>query len=143
MERMGIDGLARKQVRELSGGQQQRTFVAQGLAQQAELLLLDEPITGLDVPSQQLIEQVLDEETEEGNTVVMTTHDVRAAGRAAHVLLLATHVVAEGPPEKVLTEEHLGHAFGGPAFRTPDGALIITDPHVHGTKISGHEDHEG
>jgi len=141
LERMDIADLARVQLRDLSGGQQQRVFVAQGLAQQAELLLLDEPITGLDLTSQQRIEQALADETAAGHTVIATTHDVRAAGRADHVLLLATHVVASGPPDDVLTEEHLGHAYGGPAFRTPDGSLVITDPHVHGTQITGHEDH--
>ncbi|MDX1511839.1 MAG: hypothetical protein R3249_10865, partial [Nitriliruptorales bacterium] len=118
-----------------------RVFVAQGLAQQADLLLLDEPITGVDLPSQRLIDQAVHDETAAGRTVVMTTHDVGGAARADHVLLLATHVVASGAPADVLTEEHLGHAFGVPAFRTPDGALIISDPHVHGTQISGHDEH--
>lgn len=139
--RMDIADLVHRHLRELSGGQRQRVFVAQGLAQQADLLLLDEPITGLDVVSQDRIDRAVDEEVAAGRTVVMTTHDVATAAASDHVLLLATHVVAAGTPEEVLTEDHLGHAYGATAYRTADGALIIADPHVHGTHISGHEGH--
>ncbi len=141
MERMGVADLATRHLRELSGGQAQRVFVAQGLAQQAQLLLLDEPTTGLDVVSQARIDQVLAEETAAGRTVVMTTHDVAAAARCETVLLLASHLVAAGPPAEVLTDEHLGHAYGRTSFRTADGTLVIGDPHVHGTTLTGHEDH--
>lgn len=141
MARMAIEDLAGRQVRDLSGGEQQRAFVAQGLAQQAAVLLLDEPITGLDLPSQQRIEQVTLEEASAGRCVVVTTHDVATAARADHVLLLATHVVAAGAPQDVLTEEHLGHAYGATAFRTADGTLVIADPHIHGTNVSGHDHH--
>ncbi|MFT5223109.1 MAG: ABC-type Mn2+/Zn2+ transport system ATPase subunit [Glaciecola sp.] len=139
MERLDITDLAGRQVRELSGGQQQRTFVAQGLAQQADLLLLDEPITGLDLPSQQRIAQTILEEAEAGRSVILTTHDLATAASADHVVLMATHVVASGTSDEVLTEVHLGHAYSGTTFRTADGALVIADPHTHGTTISGHD----
>lgn len=141
MARMEIGDLAHRHLRELSGGQRQRVFVAQGLAQQADLLLLDEPITGLDVVSQDRIDRAVADEVAAGRTVVMTTHDVATAAAADHVLLMATHVCAVGAPPDVLTEEHLGHAYGATAYRTADGTLIIGDPHVHGTRISGHEQH--
>lgn len=141
IDRMEIGDLAHRHLRELSGGQQQRVFVAQGLAQQADLLLLDEPITGLDLTSQERIERAVEQEIGEGRTVVLTTHDVATAARAGHVLLLATHLVAQGPPPEVLTEEHLGHAYGGTAFRTAEGTLVIGDPHIHGTRLSGHDHH--
>lgn len=141
LARMEIVDLADRHLRELSGGQRQRAFVAQGLAQQADLLLLDEPITGLDLPSQQRIDHAVREEVAAGRTVVLTTHDVASAARADHVLLLATHVVASGPPDEVLTEEHLEHAYGRTAFRTAQGTLVIGDPHVHGVRLTGHEDH--
>lgn len=141
MDRMGISDLARRHLRELSGGQRQRVFVAQGLAQDGELLLLDEPVTGLDLVSQERIERLLEDETSRGHTVVLTTHDVVTAAAADHVLLLATHVVAAGPPDEVLTEEHLGHAYSGTAFRTAEGTLVIGDPHVHGAHVTGHEGH--
>lgn len=141
VERMGIADLLHRHLRELSGGQRQRVFVAQGLAQQADLLLLDEPITGLDLVSQERIDAAVAEEIAAGRTVVMTTHDVNTAAAADHVLLMATHVVASGPPPDVLVERHLSHAYGGTAFRTAGGLLVIGDPHVHGTGIEGHEDH--
>ncbi len=133
MARMDVQDLAGRQVVELSGGQRQRVSVAQGLAQEADLLLLDEPVTGLDAPSLRRIEQVVHEESAAGRTVVLTTHDIAEAGRADHVLLLATRLVAAGPPEQVLTQEHLADAYGAMTFRTADGTLVIGDPHVHGT----------
>ncbi|MDX1657992.1 MAG: metal ABC transporter ATP-binding protein [Nitriliruptorales bacterium] len=141
MRRMEIVDLAGRQLRDLSGGQRQRVFVAQGLAQQADLLLLDEPITGLDIPSQERIDRALEEEVAAGRTVVLTTHHVTTAAAADHVLLMATHVVASGPPEDVLAEEHLEHAYGATTFRTAEGTLVIGDPHVHGTDVTGHDEH--
>lgn len=141
ISRMGVDDLVHRHLRELSGGQRQRVFVAQGLAQQAELLLLDEPVTGLDLVSQDRIDRAIREEIDAGRTVVMTTHDVATAAEADHVLLLATHVVAAGAPDEVLVEEHLSHAYGDTAFRTAEGTLVIGDPHVHGATVRGHEHH--
>lgn len=139
--RMDVGDLVHRHLSELSGGQRQRVFVAQGLAQQADLLLLDEPVTGLDLVSQDRIDQAVRDEIDRGRTVVMTTHDVATAAEADHVLLLATHVVAAGSPETVLVEEHLSHAYGGTAFRTAEGTLVIGDPHVHGATVRGHEHH--
>lgn len=120
MERLAVADLASRHLRELSGGQRQRVFVAQGLAQEADVLLLDEPITGLDLVSHERIDEVVEEQAAAGTTVVMTTHDVAEAGRAAHVLLLAGRVVAQGPPATVLTHEQLGAAYGA--------ALAHVDP---------------
>lgn len=141
MARMEVTDLAGRHLRELSGGQRQRVYVAQGLAQDADLLLLDEPVTGLDLASQSRITEVIREELERGRTVVMTTHDVAAAATADHVLLLASEIVAAGPPEQVLTEAHLDQAFSGRAFRTPEGTLILGDPHHHGAGVPPHEPH--
>ncbi|MBY5161161.1 metal ABC transporter ATP-binding protein [Salsipaludibacter albus] len=132
MERMQVAELAGRQVVELSGGQRQRVSVAQGLAQEADLLLLDEPVTGLDAPSLQRIEAVVQEEADAGRTVVMTTHDIAEAARADHVVLLATRLVATGVPDVVLTQENLAAAYGAMTFTTADGTVVIGDPHVHG-----------
>lgn len=132
LDRMGIADLAGRHLRELSGGQRQRVHVAQGLAQEAPMLLLDEPVTGLDLTSQERIETVIREETAAGRTVVLTTHDVDTAAQADYVLLLATHVVSAGAPSEVLSEQHLGHAYGGRTFRTEDGTIVLGDPHHHG-----------
>lgn len=141
LERMEIGDLASRHLLELSGGQRQRVFVAQGLAQEAEVLLLDEPNTGLDLPSQDRINAALADEVEAGRTVIVTTHEVAAAAAADHVVLLATHVVASGPPREVLTDEHLSHAYGRTAYRTEEGTLVIGDPHIHGARLRGHEHH--
>ncbi|MFC8079081.1 zinc ABC transporter ATP-binding protein AztA [Streptomyces sp. NPDC057307] len=105
MERLGITSLADRQLGELSGGQRQRALVAQGLAQEADLLLLDEPTTGLDTAAQSLIADVLTEVTAEGGTVVLATHDLTAARAAGHVLLLQEgRLRGEGNPGETLTD---------------------------------------
>ena len=132
MERMEVGDLAHRHLRELSGGQRQRVYVAQGLAQQARLLLLDEPITGLDIVSQERITTVVNEEVAAGATVVVTTHDVASAGQADHVLLIATRLVAAGAPAGVLTAANLRTAYGGEVYRTDEGTVVLGDPHHHG-----------
>ncbi len=131
IERLEIGPLVNRHVDELSGGQRQRVFVAQGLAQQGELLLLDEPVTGLDVVSRHRILEVVATERAAGRTVVMTTHDLSEAADTDHVLLLAGRVVAQGAPAEVLTAEHLGAAYGGRLLRLADGAVLLDDPHHH------------
>ena len=132
MERLAIADLAHRQLHDLSGGQRQRVLVAQGLAQEAGLLLLDEPVTGLDVVSRQVILEVMAEETARGHTVVMTTHSLDDARRCDQVLLLATRAIAFGPPDEVIREDHLRAAFGGRVLRLADGELLMDDPHhVH------------
>jgi ABC-type Mn2+/Zn2+ transport system ATPase subunit len=131
IERLELTDLVHRHLHELSGGQRQRVFVAQGLAQQAEVLLLDEPVTGLDVVSRQRILEVVEGERAAGRTVVMTTHDLSDAASTDHVLLLSGRVVAEGPPAAVLTATHLADAYGGRILRLPDGDLLIDDPHHH------------
>lgn len=131
MERLEIADLARRHLHELSGGQRQRVFVAQGLAQQGDVLLLDEPVTGLDVVSRQRILDVVDEERAAGRTIVMTTHDLAEASGTDHVLLLAGRIVAAGSPAHVLTADHLADAYGGRLLRLADGMVLIDDPHHH------------
>ncbi len=132
IERLDVADLLGRQLPELSGGQRQRVLIAQGLAQDAELLLLDEPVAGLDVTSQRIILEVIDEERARGNTVITTTHDIGSASRADLVVLVATDIVAFGPPEEVLTPEHLSRAFGGHLHMLPDGTLVLDEPAHHG-----------
>lgn len=131
LERLEISDLARRHLHELSGGQRQRVFVAQGLAQRGDVLLLDEPVTGLDLVSRQRILDVVDEERAAGRTIVMTTHDLSEAAGTDHVLLLAGRIVASGAPAEVLTAEHLADAYGGRLLRLADGMVLIDDPHHH------------
>jgi manganese transport system ATP-binding protein len=143
LERMAIADLASRQLHELSGGQRQRVLVAQGLAQEAELLLLDEPVTGLDVLSRQLILDAIDAERAAGRTVVLSTHDLGDAHTADLVMLLAGRVVAFGPPGEVLTREPLVEAYGGRLLRLADGALLMDDPHHTHAGHAGHVGHVG
>lgn len=129
LARLDIADLAGRQLHELSGGQRQRVLVAQGLAQEAGLVLLDEPVTGLDVLSRQLILDAVAEERAAGRTVVVSTHDLDDARRADVVLLLASRVVAAGPPDAVLTDGPLALAYGARLLRVGDGVIVIDDPH--------------
>lgn len=140
MERLDVTGLAHRHLRELSGGQRQRVYIAQGLAQEADLLLLDEPVTGLDLVTLERIRDVLNEEVDAGRTVVLTTHDVATAAEADHVILLATDVIATGPPDEVLTTDHLQRAYGGTIAEVA-GALVIGDAHHHDSGVVHTHEH--
>ncbi|HID54066.1 MAG TPA: ATP-binding cassette domain-containing protein, partial [Anaerolineae bacterium] len=103
-----------KQIGELSGGQQQRVFIARALAQEARLLLLDEPLAGLDVPNQQAIFAILDSLRPDGVTVLVATHDLDlAADRFDKMMLLNKRIVAFNIPTAVLTTDNLLQAYGG------------------------------
>lgn len=114
LARVNAQHLAHKQIGELSGGQQQRVFIARALAQEAQLLLLDEPLAGLDTPSQEGIFEIMDGLREDGVTVLMATHDLAvAAERFDRIMLLNRRVVAFDTPAKCLTAENLVRAYGG------------------------------
>ena len=130
LRRLSVEDLADRQFHELSGGQRQRVLVAQGLAQQSNVLLLDEPVNGLDVVSRAVILDVIDEEVQSGGTVVVTTHNLDDARRCDQVLLLDTTPIAVGTPSNVLTEPHLRSAFGGRFIRVGD-EFLLDDPHHH------------
>ena len=139
MEALGIADLARRSLHELSGGQRQRVFVAQGLSQDHRLLLLDEPLMGLDLVSSAAIERVIVEERTAGRTVVLTTHDVSQALTADWAILMAGRVVAFGPPHEALSPENLALAYGIRVIQAADGRFVVDDPahasvpgrHVH------------
>lgn len=128
LARVNASHLAKKQIGELSGGQQQRVFIARALAQEAELLLLDEPLTGLDVPSQEAIFEVLDGLRPDGVTVVVSTHDLNmAAERFDRVMLINRKIVAWGPGTAVLSTENLMTAYGGHMHVIGDGDILLAD----------------
>jgi ABC-type Mn2+/Zn2+ transport system ATPase subunit len=131
VDRMRIGDLLDRQLHELSGGQRQRTYVAQGLAQRATVLLLDEPITGLDLVTQETIATMMTEEAALGHTVVLTTHDVGTARLADTAVLMATRVVASGPPARALTPETLARAYGGHVHVLDDGTIVLDESHHH------------
>ena len=112
LERMNITHLENQQLHNLSGGQRQRVLLAQALAQQSDVLLLDEPVNGLDITSRGIILDVVDEEIAAGRSVVITTHSLDDARRCDQVLLLDTATVAVGKPADVLTDGNLEQVFG-------------------------------
>ncbi|MBB5814869.1 zinc/manganese transport system ATP-binding protein [Streptomyces collinus] len=112
MERLGIMDLASRQLGELSGGQRQRALIAQGLTQESDLLLLDEPTTGLDPEARERIAALLTELVTDGVTVVQATHDLEAARSADTCLLLRDgHLVGQGNPAQLLTATTLARMW--------------------------------
>ncbi len=127
---VGLTELADRQIGELSGGQQQRMFIARALAQEAELMLMDEPLTGLDLTSQEDAFLILDELRQRQVTVVIATHDLsQAADRFDRVMLLNRHILGLGTAEQVFTPEHLMDAYGGHLrlIRTNEGLMVLGD----------------
>jgi ABC-type Mn2+/Zn2+ transport system ATPase subunit len=112
MQRTGIDEHSDEPIRDLSGGQQQRTHLAQVLARQAEILLLDEPTAGLDINGRKAVADLIASERARGVTVVMATHELADAEQATSVMLLAQRVVAMGTPQEALRDEYLRECFG-------------------------------
>lgn len=138
MSLLKIADLAERHLTELSGGQRQRVYVAQGVAQDHDILLLDEPLTGLDLLSAKTIDAIIHEEPQHGCAVVLTTHDLEEAAAADHVLLTCGRVLASGPPREVLTSANLATAYGLGALHDIDerAPLLPTEHH------EGH-DHAG
>ena len=112
MHRTGTDEFQEMPLRELSGGQQQRTHLAQVLAREADVLLLDEPTAGLDLSGKSAIADIIAQERARGTTVVVATHDLQEAESASAVMLLAQRVIAFGPPSVALRDEYLRECFG-------------------------------
>lgn len=130
-DRLAVTDLRRRPFGDLSGGQRQRVLVAQAVASAPDLLLLDEPITGLDLPSQQRILELVDELTAAGTSVVLSTHHLGEARRTDQVVLLAGCVLAAGPPANVLEPTLLTEAFGNRLVHA-GGEHAVVDEHGHG-----------
>jgi len=129
LDEVGMAELAERQIGQLSGGQQQRMFLARALAQEAELVLMDEPLTGLDQPAQEQLLSLLDELQRRAVTVMVATHDLDQAARHFDRILLLNHsLIGFGPPEDVLQPERLLRAYSG-RLRTvgPEGGLLPLD----------------
>jgi ABC-type Mn2+/Zn2+ transport system ATPase subunit len=126
LETVALTDLAKRQIGELSGGQQQRMFIARALAQEAELMLMDEPLSGLDTPSQESILALLDELKGQAVTVMVATHDLeQAAEYFDRIMLLNRRLIGLGPAEDVLRTEKLVQAYGG-RLRSVDGENVLT-----------------
>lgn len=125
LETVDLSDLASRQISQLSGGQQQRMFIARALAQEAELMLMDEPLTGLDTPAQEDLLDLLDALQDQKVTVMVATHDLDQAARHFDRIMLLNHrVVAFGLPDRVLQTENLLKAYGG-RLRSANGESIV------------------
>ncbi len=128
LDQLGIDDLAGHSIGELSGGQQQRVFLARALAQEPHILLMDEPFTGVDVPTQEATFRLLDDLHRAQVTAMISTHDLNlAAGKFDLVLLLNHRLVAFGAPANALTHENLVAAFGEQLLVLPGGSALLND----------------
>jgi manganese/iron transport system ATP-binding protein len=129
LAQVGMLDYANRQIGELSGGQQQRVFIARALTQEATILLMDEPFSGVDSPSQEAILEILDTLRNQGVTVLVSTHDINlAVERFDQLALLNRQIIAFGPPRQAITPETLAAAYGGQAlWRGEDYALVLGD----------------
>ncbi len=126
------------QIGRLSGGQRRRVFLARALAAEPDLFLLDEPVTGIDATTQELLMDLLEAQAARGKTVVATTHDLAcAAQRFQQVLAVNRTVVAYGPANIVLDADVLARAYGGHLLMLKGGAVVIDDAHHHDDAAPG------
>jgi ABC-type Mn2+/Zn2+ transport system ATPase subunit len=132
LERVGLGGLAHAPFGALSGGQRQRVHVARALVQDAAVLLLDEPFTGVDRPSEELLTRVLDELAAEGRGLLVATHDLEQARHWDRVLCLNRRAIAFGEPDEVLTRAVLEQTYGAEIVTLPGGETVgVLPPHHH------------
>jgi ABC-type Mn2+/Zn2+ transport system ATPase subunit len=133
--RLDVAGLLHRSFGDLSGGQRQRVLMAGAVAAEADAILLDEPVTGLDLPSQARIMDVICAERDAGRLVVMSTHDLDEARRCDRVALLDRGLVAAGAPASALTRANLARAFGAHLLDDAQGDSLpqVIDDHGHGT----------
>ena len=139
LERLDIGALGNRHIRELSGGQQQRMFIARALLGEPELLLMDEPTSGVDVRLRHEVLHLLDDLNSLGLAIVLTTHDLN--GIAAHlprIVCMNRRVIGDGPPLDVLTPDVLERTYGATMQVLEHGGMpVVVDgfrrhaPHAH------------
>lgn len=137
LQRLEIDHLANRHIRDLSGGQQQRVFLARALISQPELLVLDEPTSGVDMRTAENVLHLLCDLNQQGITILMTSHDLNAV--AAHlpwVICLNRRVIAEGPPERAFTDAVLSETYQGDMMVLRHNGMVLVHqrPHHHTRK---------
>ena len=136
MGRLGILDLADRHIRELSGGQQQRVFLARALISSPQLLLLDEPTSGVDIKTRDDVMHLLHDLNHDGVTIIITTHEINAV--AVHlpwIVCLAGRILAEGPPSEVITTEVLWLTYGAemPVIHYEGMTIVAESPHSYGS----------
>jgi ABC-type Mn2+/Zn2+ transport system ATPase subunit len=132
LRQVGLDGHASETFGKLSGGQRQRVLIARSLVQDARILLLDEPFSGLDRPSSERLEALIGSLAAEGRGVMVATHDLEQAQRWDSVLCLNRDQIAVGPPQRALDVEVLEATYGGAIVELPgSGRRAVLPPHHH------------
>ncbi|MEM1364308.1 MAG: manganese/iron ABC transporter ATP-binding protein [Pseudomonadota bacterium] len=114
LERVGMEDYADRQIGELSGGQKKRVFLTRALAQEGQIILLDEPFTGVDVATEDAIVALMRDLRDEGRVMLVSTHNLGSVPDFCdHVILVNRTVLAAGPTQEVFTQKNLQTAFGG------------------------------
>lgn len=134
LEQLEIADLAQNHIRDLSGGQQQRVFLARALIAQPELLVLDEPTTGVDMRSSENVFHLLAHLNHDGMTILLTTHDLNmTAAHAPWIVCLNRRIIAQGQSEVVLTDEILSEAYQGDMLVIRQNGMVFVQqkPHHH------------
>jgi manganese/zinc/iron transport system ATP- binding protein len=133
LQRVGMRNAAGRQIGALSGGQQQRVFLARALVQEASVLLLDEPLTGVDQATEQVISSLLGELRDNGAIILQATHDLESAASICDYLCFVNRrVIAYGPPAATFTPPVLHETFGGELI------IVGADDHSH-VHAGGHQ----
>ena len=134
LERLGISDLGNRHIRALSGGQQQRMFIARALVRRPELLLMDEPTSGVDVGTRHEVLHLLDDLNREGLAIVLTTHDLNGmASHLPHLVALQQRIIAAGSPAEVIVPSVLEQVFGARLEVLQHlGMPVVVDAHTVG-----------
>ncbi len=142
LERVNMADERNAQIGQLSGGQQQRVFIARALAQEADVLLLDEPMNGIDTSTQEIIMQVIEEQRVAGKIVLLATHDLVSASCACDCLCCVNEkMVSYGTVDETYTEENLAQTYGGPVIMLGRADADQTQ-HTHHPGDHAHHQHE-
>lgn len=113
LEQVGMQAYGERQIAQLSGGQQQRVFIARALAQQARLMILDEPFAGVDMKTEQALVNLFDQQIAQGNSLISVHHDLTTLKNYFDwVVMINGRVIASGPVASILTEANLALTFG-------------------------------
>jgi manganese/iron transport system ATP-binding protein len=141
LERVGMIDASRTQIGRLSGGQRRRAFLARAIAAEPDLYLLDEPVTGVDVPTEEDLMALLAIEAEAGRTIVATTHDLASVSRHfAQVVAVNRRIIASGDASLVRDPDILARTYGGHLLVLGERAVLLDDAHHHDS-ASGSERH--
>ena len=131
LDRVGLADRGRSPFGTLSGGQRQRVLIARALVQEAPVILLDEPLSGVDRVSATHIEEIFADLSAEGRALLIATHDIAQARRSDRVLCLARGQVAFGPPDVTLSTDVLRRTYGAELIVLDESTAVAVDHHAH------------